>query len=151
MDVSFRSVNYADEEELNLIALEDSKIPKLYDHEFSWSESSVVDRKHLYRKQILPSDFFEVAIIDQKIAGFHIVKKIPYGISSAGLIITLWVDEKYRGRGIAKSLKERAEIWARKMGLDHFQTSVHASNKTMLEINQKSGFYITQYTLKKSL
>jgi RimJ/RimL family protein N-acetyltransferase len=67
------------------------------------------------------------------------------------MIITLWTKSKLRGTGIASSLKKRAEDWGREAKLDHFQTGVHANNKKMLSINEKSGFEIHQYNLRKKL
>lgn len=151
MDILFRSANKEDDIELTIIAELDSKIPILYDPDFPWDNNVVEARKELFRKQLDADDFFDVAISDGKIIGFHIVKKIPYGKVFAGLIITLWTDQNFRGRGIAKALKERAEDWARKLNLDHLQTGVHANNKRMLAINEKNGFQITQYNLKKKL
>lgn len=151
MDIFFRHANKEDDAELTFIAEQDSKIPTLYDPDFPWDQSTVTARKELFKNQISKEDFFTVGLIDAKIIGFHIVKKIPYGGVFAGLIITLWTDENYRGKGIAKALKEQAEAWGRNLSLDHLQTGVHSSNKRMLEINKKSEFEITQYNLKKKL
>ncbi len=84
--------------------------------------------------------------------GFHIVKiqKDLNGIR-VGRIDTLWVRPENRNQGIAKTLKNRVESWAKSQGLKYLLTWVQASNKSMLEMNQKLGFEIVNYKMHKKL
>lgn len=151
MSITFRTANKNDDAELDFLAETDSKIPLLYDPNFPWDSCAVSSRRDLFANKLDTNDFFEIAISDEKIVGFHIVKKIPYGKLFAGLIITLWVHDDFRNKGIAKTLKDHAEAWAKSLKLDHLETSVHANNKRMLKINENSGFQVAQITLRKKI
>ncbi len=150
--MKFRKVKADNEEELRLIAEIDSKIPLQYDSGYDWNEQSIVAKVDQYRKQISVDDFFEVATQNEKIVGFHIVKKVPYPPDLfAGAIFTLWVDPNYRGKGIANQLKSRAESWANQQNITYVVTNVHSNNSQMLEINKKAGFEIIQYAMRKKI
>lgn len=152
MEIEYRKIDRENLVDLRVVAEEDSKIPLLYDSEFTWNELSISARLDFYKHQITNDDFFEVAILKDKIVGFHIVKKVPYPPDLfAGIIITLWVSPLVRGKGVGSSLKLRAEDWARGLSLSYLQTGVHPNNPQMLSINKKNGFSITQYTLRKKL
>jgi GNAT superfamily N-acetyltransferase len=152
LEIKYRTIDRENLEELKFVAAEDSKIPLLYDSEYTWNELSTSARLEFYKLQIAVSDFFEVAISNDKIVGFHIVKKVPYPPDLfAGIIITLWVSPLVRGNGVGTTLKLRAEKWAKYLSLSYLQTGVHTNNPQMLSINEKNGFSITQYTLRKKL
>lgn len=152
MEIEYRKVNRTNIEEMTFIANEDSKIPLLYDSEYVWNESSTDNRLNFYKQLIASDDYFEIATSNKKIVGFHIVKKVPYPPDIfIGDIITLWVATEFRGKGVASTLKLRAEKWARDLGLAYLQTEVHSANSQMLSINKKNGFDISQYTLRKKL
>ncbi len=147
----YRSVNKQDTKEMRFIAEVDSKIPLAYDRHFPWSEDSITDRLGYYAN-LNDDDHFEVAEFGSEIIGFHIIKAIPITSTFwAGSIVTLWVREGLRGKGIASNLKKRGEEWAKKRNLQQLQTTVHAQNKAMLAINEKSGFELSQYLLRKRL
>ena len=152
MTIQYRTVNRRSETELGFIAEQDSKIPLLYDPEYVWSDSSIAARTRFYKDHVHDDDFFEVALDADDLIAFHIVKKIPYPPDlSAGAIITLWVAPKYRGQRIAKTLKDRAEAWARKQDFAFLQTDVHSTNSKMISINKKAGYNVIQYTMRKPL
>ena len=152
MNTLYRAAERENTDELRFVAEEDSKIPLLYDPEYIFNEKSTDARMIFYKQQISNEDFFEVAVENEKIVGFHIVKKVPYPPDlQAGAIITLWSHPDYRGRGIAFKLKQRAEEWAIKSKLAHLQTNVHSNNLRMLSMNEKAGFKIIQVALKKNL
>lgn len=151
MKIEYRKVNSHDTVEMNFIAEQDSKIPLEYDSDYKWNEKSVGDRLD-YFKRMKPDDFFEVAVVENKIVGFHLVYKFPYPPDlQAGMIATLWVDQGLRGKGIGSELKRRGEIWARENKLSFLQTGVHVNNSKMMEINEKNGFEIISYDLRKKL
>ncbi|MFN8369063.1 MAG: hypothetical protein U0T83_00390 [Bacteriovoracaceae bacterium] len=52
---------------------------------------------------------------------------------------------------IARTLKKNGENWARSKKLCHLDTSTHIKNVRMLEINQKQGFEILTYNMRKKL
>ncbi len=150
--MEFRRANFEFEEELRFIAEFDSKIPLQYDLAYTWSEQSISAKVDQYKKQISSEDFFEVATDNEKIVGFHIVKKVPYPPDlSAGAIFTLWTDPIYSGNGIASQLKSRAEKWAKQQNIAYIVTNVHSGNSKMLEINKKFGFELVQYAMRKRI
>jgi GNAT superfamily N-acetyltransferase len=101
---------------------------------------------------IAETDFFEVAECDGKICGFHIVKKINYPpLQWAGVILSLWVSDEVREQGIGTKLKQRGEAWAKSQNFLFLQTAVHPTNQKMLSINEKNGFSIAQYNMRKRL
>lgn len=153
MTIQYRAANRLSEAELAFIAEQDSKIPLLYDPEYAWNDSSTLARIRFYEEHVHHDDFFEVALdADGQIVAFHIVKKIPYPPNlSAGAIVTLWVTPKYRGQRVAKTLKDRAEAWARKQDFAFLQTDVHGTNSKMISINEKAGYTVIQYTMRKPL
>jgi RimJ/RimL family protein N-acetyltransferase len=152
MEIEYRKVDRENIEEMKFVAEEDSKIPLLYDSEYTWNELSTSARLDFYKQQITDNDYFEVAVLQDKVVGFHIVKKVPYPPDLfAGVIITLWVSPSVRGKSVATTLKLRAEKWANDLSLAYLQTGVHPNNPQMLSINKKNGFSITQYTLRKKL
>lgn len=97
--------------------------------------------------------FFEVAIntAQQTILGFHLIKKVPHFDRFAGRIDTLWVSPEYRKSGLASTLKNRGENWAKEQKLDHLLTWVHAKNSQMISLNKKLGFEIVNYKMIKKL
>lgn len=70
------------------------------------------------------------------ICGFHWVDKE----GQAAHIKSLWVAESHRNSGLAAKLKSAGEAWAKSKQLKEMLTSVHFTNKRMLDINLKNGF-----------
>ena len=146
-----RSVNKENLIEMRFIAEKDSQIPLEYDPLFIFNESSIDSRLEFYSK-LKEDDFFEVVLINDLIIGFHIVMKISYPANLfSGNIITLWVHPDYRGKGIAKELKRRANGWAKSHNLYQIQTSVSKNNTRMLKINQLDGYEEVSVNLRKIL
>lgn len=71
-----------------------------------------------------------------EIFGFHWVDKE----GQAALIKSLWVAESHRHTGLAAALKSTGEGWAKSRQLKEMITSVHFTNKRMLDINIRNGF-----------
>ena len=150
--VQFRRVNFEDPAELGFIAEIDSKIPLQYDPNFLWSEQSIAAKLDQYIKQISVDDYFEVAQSENRIVGFHAIKKMPYPPDLfAAAIFTLWIDPEYRGHKIAGNLKDRGEKWAKQNNCKYMITNVHAQNAQMLALNQNAGFETIQFSMRKSL
>lgn len=153
MNILYRRVNLTDPEEMQAIAEIDMTIPALYDSMFEVNEATIADRL----KQLMKcheNDFFDVAFADDgKIVGYHFMnqfKSPPNGVMAAD-IQTLWVDPEYRRQGIARTLKERGEAWARDQKLSHISTFVNAKNLPMQALNQDLGFELVGYKLRKKI
>ena len=129
---------------MHLIGDADARIPLEYDPSYTFNDTSAGKRAEYYTT-FSDEDFFEVAIDDGKIVGFHAIRIIPYPPNfRVGNISTLWVSEAQRGLGIAEKLKKLGEDWGRKHGLLFLQTNVHVKNHRMIEINEGAG-YTTEY------
>lgn len=153
MEITFRKVNLQDPDEMQLIAGIDMTIPALFDSVFEVNEETISDRlKQLMKCK--PDDFFDVAIdADGKIIGYHFMNQFkfpPTGLMAAD-VQTLWVDPAFRKQGIAKTLKERGEKWAKEHKLSHIWTFVHCKNTSMLPLNQKLGYELVGYRMRKSM
>ncbi len=152
MNISYRKVHLDNPQEMQFIAAIDMTIPALFDSLFEVNEKTIAERlTQLMRCKL--DDFFEVATIpDGKIVGFHFMSKFktPHGVM-AGDIETLWVDPDYRKKGIATTLKERGEAWAKEHKLDHISTFVHGKNLSMQNLNQNLGYELVGYKLRKNL
>jgi GNAT superfamily N-acetyltransferase len=153
MEISFRRANTSNLEEIRLIAEIDSRIPPKHDSDFRFDEETVQKEMNFMLKKVSDQDFFEVAIDSRdQIIGFHLIKKDPYIRDLfAGNIYTLWVSPEYRRNGIGSTLKHRGEDWARKSGLDHINTWINTKNQKSISLNEKLGYEITSYKLRKKL
>lgn len=152
MEITYRRVNLDNAEEMQFIAAIDMAIPAKFDPIFQVNEKTISERLEQLMK-CQPNDFFEVAVNEnKKIVGYHFLNQFkgPHGILAAS-IQTLWVDPEYRRQGIAKTLKERGETWAKENNLDHISTFVHAKNPSMTALNNELGYELVGYKLKKSM
>ena len=150
MEISYRSVDLNNSKEMAEIAATDMTIPALFDSLFTVNEKTIAERLNQLMK-FKPDDFFEAAISsDGKIVGYHALTQFntPHGLMAAD-VQTLWVDPDFRQKGIAKTLKARGEEWAKVRGLHHISTFVSAKNKKMLTLNEKNGFELVGYNMRK--
>jgi GNAT superfamily N-acetyltransferase len=63
----------------------------------------------------------------------------------------LYVEDRWRGRGVAAALLARACIWANSVGQPVGQLYVTASNEQALQFYRREGFELTQAILRKVL
>lgn len=153
MNITFRKANLDNADEIRFIAEIDAHIPQTHDPEFLCNEKTINDRYELLKNKTTLEDFFEVALnADQKIIGFHLIKKKPYQETLfAGAVDTTWIDPAFRGLGIAQLLKQRGEAWAKEQSLDHIYTWVQATNESSLSLNKKMGYEIVNFKMKKKI
>lgn len=74
-------------------------------------------------------------------------EEVPYSI----LILSLYTTEKYRDHGVATNLKTMLEEWCRLEGIKTIESTVHYTNKRMIDINQKLGYVPEMVHMKKIL
>jgi L-amino acid N-acyltransferase YncA len=153
MDLVYRRTNFADPGELRFIAEIDAAIPPRHDSDFIFDEDAIQKQLDFLLKKVSEEDFFEVAVTsDNKVIGYHLVKKTPYMRDLyAGMVYTLWVSPECRKNGIGSTLKSRGEAWAKTLGLDHLYTWINSKNLESISLNQKMGYEITNYKLKKKI
>jgi GNAT superfamily N-acetyltransferase len=63
----------------------------------------------------------------------------------------LYVEDRWRGRGVAAALLARACAWATRVGQPVVQLYVTASNERALRFYRREGFELTQTILRKVL
>jgi len=63
----------------------------------------------------------------------------------------LYVEEAWRGRGLAETLLARACAWANRVGQRVVQLYVTASNERAIRFYQREGFRQTQALMRKAL
>jgi GNAT superfamily N-acetyltransferase len=153
MKFTFRRADLSNEAELRTIAEIDAGIPPLYDADFRNDAETIAKELDFFKNKLTGEDFFDVAVDTQgRIVGFHLVKKVPYLRDLfAGAVYTLWVDPIDRNNGVGTILKQRGEAWARQSKLDHLYTWIHSRNQPSLGLNEKLGYEIVNYKLKKKL
>jgi len=152
MTLIYRRVDLHNNVEMQTIAAIDIAIPAMFDPVFEVNEKTISERLEQLMK-CQPTDFFDVAVNESgKIVGFHFLNQFKgsHGLLAAN-VQTLWVDPEYRRRGIAKTLKDRGETWAKENKLDHISTFVHAKNSSMSKLNQSLGYELIGYKLKKKM
>lgn len=152
MEISYRRVNLADIKEIRTIAEIDVSIPPRHDPDFIFDEKAIQDQVDFYQKKVTTDDFFEVALVNDVLVGYHLVRKVPYQRDLfAGCVYTLWVSAEFRRKGIGSALKARGESWARGLKLDHIFTWVHSQNMESIALNKDLGYEVTHYKLRKKL
>lgn len=66
-------------------------------------------------------------------------------------ILSLWVHEEHRQRGLATELKRSVERWCQEHGRTKIVSTVFASNDRMLRLNEKLGYHTVCYHMEKTL
>jgi ribosomal protein S18 acetylase RimI-like enzyme len=151
MSLIYRRLNFSCPLEVRYIADVDTLIPLMFEPDFNRPEQMLLDRVESLSK-MLEDDFAEVAEgPGAQIVGFHIIKKGSFFGRVVGNVSTLWVDPQFRQQGIARTLKERAEVWAQKEKLYCLYSSTFATNEPMLKLNSKMGFEIVSHRLQKKI
>jgi GNAT superfamily N-acetyltransferase len=116
------------------------------------SDSSLTDFIAAARECEDPTNTFSgVALHRAEIVGLHLVRQFEeyeqVGVHIAGL----WVHPGYRGIGVARTLKNQGEAWARSIGATFMNANIQAGNRRMLEISERAGFSLFRYNVRKRL
>lgn len=153
MSIEYRTLNYADTEEMRRYLTLFYGIPAMLDEFYhpksaEFIEASIVTA----RQQENPTNTFPgIAVEHGLIVGLHILRRFEEAALVGAHIAGLWVDERRRGIGVARTLKKHGEVWARSIGADFLNTNVHVANTRMLEINERCGFEPYRINLRKRL
>ena len=153
-DIHFRQLDYADRNEVSRfqhlfwhvpVALEDEYLSERTP-EFM---AAYIDRSIATENET--NTFSGLALSQGEIVGIHVLIKMDLLDSVGAHITNLWVNEKYRGKGIAKELKKRGELWAKSIGAEFLNTNVHPDNEIMLSVNKAYGFKPYKINMRKRL
>ncbi|MBI5876356.1 MAG: GNAT family N-acetyltransferase [Chloroflexi bacterium] len=81
---------------------------------------------------------------DMRLAGYCVSMVRP---NDTGEIDSLYVDEPYRGAGIADTLMRRGLDWLKASGARYIEINVAAGNESVLSFYARYGFYPRHTTL----
>lgn len=156
--MNYRKIEIKDnsaDKELELLLVQIAKwhnlAPKLWKPNYKASSSDI--EKTMQRiKHTKSEDLFLMIAVDEydQIKGFIWAYKQEKPRDSV-MILSLYVTEGYRGRGIATNLKVLLEKWCRDKGIKTIQTTVHYNNHNMIELNQKLGYNPSMVSMTKNL
>ena len=152
-DISFRTLDYSSDLEVRNYLRLFWDIPLENNEYFTRrSESFVEDWVQSARSTEDASNTFPgIALHGPDIVGVHIARRFEEWEQVGVHIAGLWVHPAYRGLGIARVLKANGENWARSVGATFMNTNVQAENQRMLSVNEKAGFTLFRYNLRKRL
>ena len=156
MNLEFRHINHDSYEEMREF---------LITHEFSWRDSDPLgfvpktEEKRDHSAKYFMEEFKKpelkfcgiCAFDGDKIAGSHFIEIQKIDGMRAAHIHGLWVDQSYRGNGIARRLKEMGEVWSREQNCVLMDSNVRVSNVSMITLNKKMGYEIARYNFRKKL
>ena len=152
MAIIYTPLNINDETELRSAAYIHESTPQNWDPTYKVTDARVlfwID----YLKSLLLNEksFAVVAKEGSLIVGLHWLKMADKFGKPCADIESLWVQEDHRKSGVGSELKRLGEEWAKSQGAKIITTSVHYTNKKMIEFNLNKGFEPLQVEMIKSL
>jgi GNAT superfamily N-acetyltransferase len=98
---------------------------------------------------------FYVAKDKDLIVGFiigKIEKEEPiYFRKKKGIVIALFIEKKYRRKGLANNLYDKLVYWFKDNNVNNIEIYVHAKNKGALKTWKKFGFLTDSYKMRKAI
>ena len=151
--IQFSGLNFSDSVEIKRIARIHQTGPLDWIKGYEVSEEAVEQTyKVLSESNDNPKTHVIVARDEnENLVGFHWVSLGTEQGDVSARIESLWVDKKYRRKGIAKKLKQLGEAWMKENGAKKVSTAVFYVNKKMIEFNLKEGFTPGQVQMTKEL
>ena len=153
-DILFRQLNYADRDEVSRFQHLFWQVPASLEDEYL-SEitpefiAAYIDRALTTENET--NTFSGLALYQEKIIGIHVLRRMSLLDSVGAHIANLWVDENYRGKGIANELKKRGELWAKSIGAEFLNSQIQSDNETMLALNKAQGFKPYKINMRKRI
>lgn len=104
-----------------------------------------------------PQGFFNQAFVgrtaDGVLVGHVWVARVlnQFTGRSEGLVLNLYVEEDFRGRGAAKRLMDVAEEWARDQDLDRIGLSVAVDNEPAVRLYEEMGYTVENQRMTRRL
>ena len=108
-------------------------------------------RKHLLREVKLKPGMVRVTEVDGKVAGYVWFKVIDSSVGLFGRIEHIFVDEKYRKRGLGKKLMVDAEDCVKAWGVRRIKLTVTKENKAAASLYKRIGYNTTRIVMEKDL
>ncbi len=147
-DTILREMNVDNAEEARRLAEIHESAPAQWWSDYSPSPRQIELRASEFLKaRQTDQTLLLVAELANEVIGFHWVDTE----APSAHIKSLWIKETHRNKGLAAKMKAFGETWARKRSLTEMKTSVHFSNRRMLDINLENGFVPGFVSLTKPL
>jgi ribosomal protein S18 acetylase RimI-like enzyme len=104
-----------------------------------------------------PQGFFNQAFVartaDGALVGHVWVARVlnQFTGRSEAMVLNLYVEEDFRGRGAAKRLMDVAEEWARVQDLDRIGLSVAVDNEPAVRLYEEMGYSVENQRMSRRL
>jgi ribosomal protein S18 acetylase RimI-like enzyme len=119
----------------------------------NWTEAESLERSRKEFAELLPEglntkdNFLYTLHDDNQTVGMIWIKVDR----PSAFIYEVYIEEKFRGRGIGKSIKLLLEEKAREMGLATLKLHVFGSNHVARKLYETVGYEITNINMSKTL
>jgi len=151
-----RKAKLKDLDVLSKMSLSLLKYHQKFDKYFSPSKNADKFLKSFQKKCIYSKNYYLiVSILDGKINGYALA-----GLSSrppifkdrkVGFIYDVYVEEKFRKRGIGKELLEEMFNWLKSNKIKNVELSVHAMNALGNKVWIKENFRVTSHKMHREI
>ncbi len=108
-------------------------------------------RKHLLRQLKLRPDTVKVVEVGGEIAGYVWFKIVDSTVGMFGRIEHIFVDEKYRNRGLGKKLMQAAEDHFKRHGAKKVKLTVTSDNESAVSLYRGMGYRTKRFVMEKDL
>ena len=140
--ITYRKLNLAKTEEVAQIARIHAEAPRYWQPEYVVTPHSI--QKYVEKIKNIEGKSESLHLIaetsDSSIVGFHWVNMDQEKERLFAYVISLWVHDEFQRRGLATSLKQQGEEWAKSKGATFMKTTVHSNNTKMLQFNVRFGY-----------
>ena len=108
----------------------------------NWDPLRIISLEKVLQTQakLSSADIAQVIVVAldhrQELMGFHWVTLR----NDTALVLSTWVNETNRQRGIGKSLKQQGEAWVMKQNKDAIISKVQRNNLNMKILNMRCGY-----------
>jgi ribosomal protein S18 acetylase RimI-like enzyme len=96
-------------------------------------------------------DCIRVLEADGKAVGYVWLKVMRTSVGTFGRVQHVFVEDKFRKRGLGKKLMESAEEYLRSRGIKKMKLSVTATNETALSFYEELGYKVKRFVMEKDL
>ena len=108
-------------------------------------------RTHLLRQLKLRPDTVKVVEVDGQVAGYVWYRIVGSTVGTFGRIEHIFVDERFRKRGIGKQLMQAAEQHFKSKGIRKMKLTVTSDNKAAVSLYSGMGYKTKRYVMEKVL
>lgn len=152
-NIEYRTLNYGDIAEVREYLSLLYAICSDQDEFYFVKSPEFIDRAVIKarREENSSNTFAGLALEQREIVGVHVLRRFEEGPLIGAHVSGLWVAERLRRRGIARTLKDMGERWARGIGAQFLNTSVLVQNQPMLELNRALGYRQYRINCRKRL